>query len=205
LAGIGRIIASSRRVSPRRPEPATLLVHAHPAASLAADFSGRLSAADDFRPGAAALWQELTPAQARRLGPPRLKPGRYRVLALDLPALKKQLAPATPAAGPTLWLPLAAGGQQAFQMRASSVMAPELAARYPELQTYAGTTAGRPADYVRLEITPTGLHALLVCAGRTLLIEPYRPGDTRHYLVFDKATLPAGSKAAFEVPGGPLR
>ncbi|GAA3951039.1 hypothetical protein [Hymenobacter algoricola] len=152
----------------------------------------------------AGFWRELPAAQVRRLGKPRLTPTRYRVLALDLPKLKKALAAADQTSGPNLLLPLPNGSQQAFQMRASSVLTPALAAKYPELRTYAGQAA-TPADYVRLEITPAGLRAMLVCLGRTYLIEPYRSGDTQHYLCFDKAALPAGSKQAFEIKGGPVR
>jgi len=152
--------------------------------------------------GQPSFWREVSASQARRLGKPRFAPTRCRVVALDLAGLKKALAPADATTGPTVPLPLPDGSYRAFQLRASSVMSPELAARYPELRTYAGQAA---ADYARLEITPTGLHAMLVRGGRTYLIEPYRAGDTQHYICFDKALLPAGSKAAFELPGGPVR
>jgi hypothetical protein len=150
------------------------------------------------------FWQELPAAQARRLGKPRLNPTRYQVLTLNLAGLKTALAAATPNSGPILLLPLPDGSRQAFRMRASTVLAPALAAKYPELRTYAGQ-GSTAADYVRLEVTPAGLRALLVRRGRTILIEPYRAGDTTHYVCFDKASLPAGSKQAFEVQSGPAR
>lgn len=150
------------------------------------------------------FWREVSASQARKLGKSRFAPTRYRVVALDLAGLKKVLAPADAATGPTVPLPLPDGSYPAFQLRASSVMSPALAAKYPELRTYAGQAA-TAADYARLEITPTGLHALLVRGGRTYLIEPYRAGDTQYYICFDKAALPAGSKSAFELPGGPVR
>ncbi|RYU77652.1 hypothetical protein [Hymenobacter persicinus] len=171
-----------------------------PTATPAAHPSGSLATATpvDF-------WRELPTTQARRLGKARLTPTRYRVFALDLAGLRRTLAPATADSGPDLLLPLPDGSRQLYHLRASTTMAPELAARYPTLRTYAGQSATAPADYVRLEVTSTGLHALLVRAGRTLLIEPYRAGDTQHYICFDKAALPAGSKPAFEIPGGPQR
>ena len=154
----------------------------------------------------ASLWQFLSAAQAKRLGAPRLKPRQYRVAKLNLPALRRELA-ATPAEGPgpLLRLPLPDGSLATFRMRATSVMAPELAARYPELRTYAGEEAGQPANSVRLELTPTGLRAMLIRQGRTFFIEPYRPNDTQHYLCFDKASLPAGSKQGFEAAEKPTR
>lgn len=120
-------------------------------------------------------------------------------MRLNLAGLRQVLAtaPAGPA-GPVLLLPLPDGTLARYQMRTTQVMAPELAARYPELQTYAGQEVGSPANTVRLELTPTGLRAMLIRNGRTFFIEPYRPHDTQHYLCFDKASLPAGSKAGFE-------
>ncbi|GAA4015607.1 hypothetical protein GCM10022408_31190 [Hymenobacter fastidiosus] len=156
-------------------------------------------------PGQSGFWRAVPPAQARRLGPPRLAPARYRVFTVDLTGLRQALATATPTSGPVLLLPLPDGRQQAFRMRTTTVLAPELAARYPSLRTYAGQATTASADYVRLEITPAGVRALLGRAGSTILIEPYRAGDTRYSICFDKNSLPAGSKQVFEVPGGPVR
>jgi hypothetical protein len=155
-----------------------------------------------FPPQLPAYWQSISLAQAKRLGQPRLQPRQYRVIRLDLPFLRRLLAtsPVDGTAGPVVALPLPNGSLAAFQMRLTTVMAPALAARYPELCTYAGVEVGQPANDVRLEITPAGLRAMLIRQGHTLLIEPYRQGDTQHYICFDKASLPAASKHGFEGP-----
>ena len=121
-------------------------------------------------------------------------------MTLAFDKLKATLSTVPPdgSSGPLVALPLPDGSRAAFRLRATTVMAPELAARYPELRTYAGEVPNRPADRVRLELTPAGLRAMLVYEGQTLLIEPYRPTDTAHYLCFDKASLPADSKRHFE-------
>ncbi|TGE25662.1 hypothetical protein E5K00_10865 [Hymenobacter aquaticus] len=147
------------------------------------------------------FWQPVPAAQARRLGLPRLRPSRYQVLRLDLPGLKKALAAATDQTGPLVRLPLPDGALATYQLRLSTVMAPELAARYPNLRTYAGQEPGHPANDVRLELTTAGLRAMLIRNGHTYFIEPYCPGDTQHYICFDKDQLPAGSKKRFEAPG----
>ncbi|WP_143436511.1 hypothetical protein [Hymenobacter crusticola] len=102
--------------------------------------------------------------------------------------------PADGSPGPLVALPFPDGTRRAFRLRATQVMALELAARYPELRTYAGELPGHPENRVRLELTPAGLRASLVHEGHQLLIEPFRPGDTAHYLCFDTASLPADSK-----------
>ncbi|UOQ55121.1 hypothetical protein [Hymenobacter cellulosivorans] len=151
-------------------------------------------------PVAPVYWQPATPTQTKQLGRPRIQVRQYRVWRLNLSAVRKLLAAATAEAGPELELPLPDGSLVRFRMRTTSVMAPALAAKYPELQTYGGQEVGQPTNDVRLEITPTGLHAMLVRQGHTYLIEPYRQHDTTYYLCFDKAKLPAGSKQRFEAP-----
>ncbi|MCB2379686.1 hypothetical protein LGH70_18970 [Hymenobacter sp. BT635] len=159
----------------------------------------RAQAQPPKKPALPSFWQPVAASQAKRLGQPRLRPTAYRVFRLDLPGLQKVLATATEAqTGPWVLLPLPDGTLEAYQMRTTGIMAPELAARYPNLRTYAGQQTANPANGARLEITPTGVRAMLIRNGRTLFIEPYRPGDTRHYLCFDKANLPAGSKQGFE-------
>lgn len=153
-------------------------------------------------PPPADYWTEVSAAARRKLGAPRLPATQYRVLQLDLPAAQRYLR-AVPAEGvsPTLLtLPLPDGSRHQFRVQRSSVMAPELAAKFPELQTFAGQDAADATATLRLELTPTGLRAQIIGYGSTHLIEPYRSGDTRHYLCFDKATLPAGSKQWSEPP-----
>ncbi|TGE15588.1 hypothetical protein [Hymenobacter elongatus] len=154
---------------------------------------------------APSFWQPVGAVQAKRLGRPRLQPRHYRVVRLNVAGLKKALATATSigatgatGAGLVLLLPLPDGSLVGYRMRPTQVMAPELAAKYPELQTYAGQEIGNTANDVRLELTPAGLRAMLIRNGRTFFIEPYRSADTQHYLCFAKDSLPAGSKKGFE-------
>lgn len=147
-------------------------------------------------PPPADYWTEVSAAARRKLGSPRIQPTRYRTLRLDVAAARRYLK-AVPAEGnaPTLLtLPLPDGTKHQFRMQRSSVMAPELAAKFPELQTFAGQDATDATATVRLEMTPTGLRAMITGSSGTQFIEPYRPGDQQHYLCFDKAAMPAGSK-----------
>ncbi|OON67362.1 hypothetical protein [Hymenobacter sp. CRA2] len=142
-------------------------------------------------------WTDVPTASARRrLGAPRLRPTRYRVLKLDETAARRflQRVPAQGDAPALLALPLPNGRMVAFRVQRTAVMHPALAARYPELQTFAGKDAQDPSADLRLELTPTGLRAQIIGYGSTFLVEPYRPDDTAHYLSFDKAALPSGSK-----------
>ncbi|WP_324671948.1 hypothetical protein [Hymenobacter sp. GOD-10R] len=142
------------------------------------------------------FWQ-LTPAtEVQQLGPPRFNAQRYGVMTLALDNLSEALAaiPNDGSPGPLVAFFLPDGTRRVFRLRTTMVMAPELAARYPELRTYAGEMPAHPENRARLELTPAGLRAWLLYEGQNLLVEPYRTGDTIHYICFDKASLPADSK-----------
>jgi hypothetical protein len=145
---------------------------------------------------AADFWTDVPAAAQRRLGKPRLQPTRYRVLQLDFAAAQRYLrqVPSEGSAPTLLTLPLPDGSRRHFRMRRTTVMHPALAARYPDIQTFGGQDAADPTSDLRLELTPTGLRAQLIGSGGTVLIEPYKAADTRHYICFDKASLPPGSK-----------
>ncbi|WP_165822190.1 reprolysin-like metallopeptidase [Hymenobacter edaphi] len=122
-----------------------------------------------------------------------------RALALDPAAARAVLATAPPetrtGAQPlVLNLPLPEGGTQRFAVWQSSVMAPGLATRYPDIQTYAGRGLDDAAATVRLDLTPAGFHAqILSPVTGTTFIEPARRGDTQHYLSFSKHAIKAGA------------
>lgn len=144
----------------------------------------------------APLW---TPIQSEQI--PALRgaerdiiPQQYRLYRLDLAQLQAQLATApqefTPAGRTTpliLPLPLPDGTMADFAVVNSPIMAPELAAKYPTMQTYAGQMVADPATTIRLDVTPHGFHAMMVGPRGNFYIDPYRRQDTTHYQVYAKA------------------
>jgi hypothetical protein len=105
-----------------------------------------------------------------------------------------QRAPASLNPNFSLVLPLPDGTKRRFYIWRSAVMSPELAAKYPELLTFAGQDADDATAHVRCEMLPSGFHAMITGYGRTYLIEPFRPNDTRHYLSFDKQAVPPADR-----------
>jgi predicted outer membrane repeat protein len=115
-----------------------------------------------------------------------------RPLVLDLTAARATLA-AAPAEGQAsaaplvLALPLPDGRNARFALRETAVMAPALAAKFPEIKTYAGYSLDDAQATVRLDVTPAGFHAqILSPATGTIYIDPARRSDTQHYLSFFK-------------------
>jgi hypothetical protein len=105
-----------------------------------------------------ALWQ---PAQA-----PLARGGAKPVgswFTLNSSLLTTRLASAPPETRPTdavpLELPYPDGHLHRFALTLVPVLAPALAAQYPQIHTYAGRSLDDPATTVRLETSPAGLHA----------------------------------------------
>lgn len=72
-----------------------------------------------------------------------------------------------------LELPLANGTQMLFKFEPSNVMAPELAARYPDIKTWRIYNPENPAITGRIDIGPQGFHGLINTAdGDRIFIDP---------------------------------
>lgn len=123
--------------------------------------------------------QPLARAAAARL-PPALRQGR--LLRIDLPTVRAALRPA----GAVLRLPLPGGGTQRYRVRPVPVLAPALAARFPQIQTYEAQGLDDPTATARLDVGPGGFHAQVLSASGAYYLDP--AGDSAHALAFNKST-----------------
>jgi hypothetical protein len=142
------------------------------------------------------LWRAATdqalPAAQRRadlIGP-------YAVVQLNRTALNAQLALApneTDASKGSraivVTLPLPDGRFSRFRIEESPILAPDLAAAFPEIKTYSGAGLDDPTATARLDITQAGFHAMILAAGGTVYIDPYAPGDLVNHVAYDKTSL----------------
>jgi len=131
-------------------------------------------------------------------------PDRYRTVALDRAALEKLLAQApvegrqaARSSAVILALPLPDGTFGRFQIVESPIMAPELAAKYPQIKTYTGQGLDDPTATVRFDRTPQGFHAMILTAGDSVFIDPYSRNDVVHYISYYKRDYQPPDKAAF--------
>jgi len=75
-----------------------------------------------------------------------------------------------------LELPHPDGGLERFRVIESPVMAPELAAKFPEIRTYRGQGVDDPTASVRFEVTPRGFSAMVLSAFGAWYVDPWTRG-----------------------------
>src|SRR4051812_48067850 len=78
-------------------------------------------------------------------------------------------------------LPAPAGGFQRFSLVQSAVMAPALAARHPEIQTYSGRGLDDPTATIRADLSPLGFHASIRSEHGVWYIDPANHRDQGVY------------------------
>ncbi len=131
------------------------------------------------------LWTSLPPGLAAR---ENLPPGKG-IYQLNHGALQRLLAraPAEGAvargSGALLSLPGVDGKMVSFRVQRSPIMAPELAARYPGIETYSGQAVGDASTSVRFSRTVHGFQATIVSPGGVTFVSPATRGDVDNYAV----------------------
>ena len=133
------------------------------------------------------LWKHVpgTPAATNNGHNAQIKAGKLRAYTLDRGAAAEVLATA-PAESPSIdgaivSLPAPTGELQRFALEQSTVMAPELAAKHPEIATYSGKGIDDPTASIRADLTPQGFHASVRSAAGAWYIDPYYERDQSLY------------------------
>ncbi|MCB9850323.1 MAG: hypothetical protein H6817_06420 [Phycisphaerales bacterium] len=113
-----------------------------------------------------------------------VRPEKYTAFTVDDALLDSVLAQApmegsvdARAAQPEIILPMPDGTYARFRFVESPIMAPELAAKYPDIHTYLGQGVDDPNAVVRFDITPTGFHAQILSPNGAVYIDPLNRGD----------------------------
>jgi hypothetical protein len=118
-------------------------------------------------------------------------PPQARVIRLDIAALKDLLSTApnensaktgTPPA--LLPLPLPDGTLERFKIEESSVLAPDFAALFPQIQSYRGQGSDNPMLTMRCDISPNGFHALILTGDNPINLHPAGDIDPSIYVSY---------------------
>lgn len=122
-----------------------------------------------------------------------IRPTAYRIYRLDEPLIQRTLrnSPsekkvAAAQSSFILSVPTGDGNMERFRVVSAPVMDAALAARYPEIQSYAGQGLDHPSSTIRFDVSPRGFHGMILSADRpTIYIDPVDRSD-RYYVVFSR-------------------
>ncbi|MDQ2778025.1 MAG: M12 family metallo-peptidase [Pseudomonadota bacterium] len=153
-----------------------------------------------------AYWTDIkgaAPAVSARGAMVAVRPAHFRTSTLDRNGMAAlaATAPAEFSAAArqnplVISLPDPAGGFQRFRIVDSPVMQPGLAARHPDIRTYAGRGLDDPSATLRMDITPLGLHASVFSTKGAWYIDPYFHLDDSLYVSYWRRDL-SNARAPF--------
>ncbi len=146
---------------------------------------------------AADAWKELarTPSAAGA----QVRPDQFRAFSLNHSSLRSALAGAPRSArsvarsSTILSLPGPNGDTQRFRLYESSIMEPGLAAKHPEIKTYAGRGIDDATASIVADISPLGFHASVRSAGGGWYVDPYYRDDRSVYVSYFTRDLSKGA------------
>ncbi|HYE55825.1 MAG TPA: zinc-dependent metalloprotease family protein [Chitinophagaceae bacterium] len=123
----------------------------------------------------------------------RFKPAAYKLFRLDEASLSAALRTVpserfTPAAGSSfiLSIPNENGQMERYRVVEAPVMHPDLAAKYPGINSYAGQGIDDPTSTIRFDVSPRGFHGMILSATRkTIYIDPVDRNE-QYYVVFSR-------------------
>ena len=132
------------------------------------------------------LWSPAQATDTTRV--PEVRATAYELFSLSEVKLRAQLSHAplefTEAAinsEVVIALPRPDGSLERFTVYASPIMAAELAAQFPEIQTFAGQGIEDPAAKIRFDLTPAGFHGQVLSPKGAYYVDPYYHLDTSLY------------------------
>ena len=167
-----------------------------------------VASADSRTQEARRLWTDVAEGSLPRGGERLIVPSAARIVLLDRAELDAVLvsAPMERTAeaqdrSVLLDLPIPDGSFRTFRIEESPVMAPELSAKFSEIRTYAGDASTGRAWSTRFDVTPAGFHAMIFTPEGTVFVDPYRQGDTEHYLCYFRRDLPLDEARRFFCEG----
>lgn len=153
------------------------------------------------------LWEDVSKSKLPPINSPEkeLNLRNARSLHLNLTGMRNLLSKApmenTTAARKNplqLELPMPDGSMETFELVASPVMEPQLAAKFPDIQSFKASSLTDKTITARIDVSPVNFHAMIDMAGRTVFIDPVVWMNGEYYQAYFEdevtavTTLPCG-------------
>ncbi len=120
-------------------------------------------------------------------------PNKFKTYTVDLKTVRKRLITSPDrfkddeSVNNIMHIPLADGSMAKFSMTRSDVFHPDLAAKYPLIQSYTGTNMQDPTSIIKLSISHKGINAIILSDNHpTIYIDRYAKETEDAYIVYYK-------------------
>lgn len=150
------------------------------------------------------FWTVIRDDQVQPLAERTIVPDKYETVRLNGDALKTVLFAAPgeqssslKSSAAVIGLPFPGGNIQQFRVVQSPVMAPELAARFPEIRTFSIQGITDPAASGKLDWTEAGFHAFIRTSYGDFFIDPYCRTNSTDYITYNTADFTKKKGQAF--------
>lgn len=151
------------------------------------------------------FWKYIEEISISKNGQREIIPQNYKTAVLDVNSFKEALknmpeekSVQSGSQSPViLSLPDPEGNIQQFHVMESSIMATELAEKFPEIKTFRGNGIDDKTASIRFDITPKGFHAMILSAKGTWYIDPYFFNDENYYIIYTKKDFYANESKSF--------
>lgn len=153
------------------------------------------------------LFQDVKKSELQHRGKPVIEATHYRIVKINMHRLYKELKNinnATLNVNDKVFidLPLPNGGSQQYRIVENHTMSPGLAAKYPDIKTYDGYGLGNSKEYVKLDVTPNGFHAMVLSPGKSaVFIDPLYKANNDYYIIYKKKDFKTQKQMRCSVPG----
>jgi len=136
---------------------------------------------------------------------PMIQARHFQIMHLDQKSLKKSLSKApkkgvNTQSSVTITLPLPNNTFETYEVFQNSTLHPKLKAKFPEINTYDAYSVNNPGEWVKLDLTHQGFHAMILRAGKSpVFIDPVSKENHSYYIVYYKKDFISPQKLKCEV------
>lgn len=131
------------------------------------------------------LWQKITPSTSKSIKENKINLPKEQTFELDIEALKQSLnaspnrETARNISSVIVSFPNTDGQLEKYRIFEAPVLSPELAAKYPNINSYAGQGIDDPTAVIRFSVSPKGFQSMKLAAGKpATFIESYSEDGT---------------------------
>jgi trimeric autotransporter adhesin len=119
-------------------------------------------------------------------------PSKYKVLSLDFKSLQTNLKSASKrnqnnklATTLLMDFPNEDGTMESYTIEKTSVLHPDLEAKYPEIQSFYGVSTKNPLNKIYISTSPSGFTGVIT-GSKTIYIDPVSKDDVSNYMIYDR-------------------